>query len=104
MSFGTPIRRAGRHDQLIKRLTGVVQPYAWGSPTMIPELLGVPPTGGPQAELWLGAHPGAPSRLRSGGTLLERIDADPYGELGPTVLDRFGPRLPFLLKVIAAEQ
>ena len=98
----TPV--GARPRSRIELLDNPVRPYPWGSPTAIPELLGVPPTGGPQAELWLGAHPGAPSRLRSGGTLLERIDADPYGELGPTVLDRFGPRLPFLLKVIAAEQ
>ena len=86
----------------IERLDNPVRPYAWGSATAIPELLGLPPTGEPQAELWLGAHPAAPSRLRSGGTLLDRIDADPAGELSAAVVDRFGPRLPFLLKVIAA--
>ena len=43
-----------------------------------------------------------PSRLRSGRTLLERIGADPAGELSPAVVEQFGPRLPFLLKVIAA--
>ena len=26
---------------VMERLTGVIQPYAWGSPTVIPELLGV---------------------------------------------------------------
>ncbi|HYT11104.1 MAG TPA: mannose-6-phosphate isomerase, class I [Mycobacteriales bacterium] len=83
-------------------LDNPIRPYAWGSPTAIPQLLGVPPTGQPQAELWMGAHPAQPSRLRSGGTLLERIEADPAGELSPAVVDRFGPRLPFLLKVIAA--
>ena len=35
--------------------------YAWGSPTAIAELLGSPASGGPEAELWLGAHPGSPS-------------------------------------------
>ncbi|NAZ87200.1 type I phosphomannose isomerase catalytic subunit, partial [Kineococcus indalonis] len=38
-----------------------VQPYAWGTAHAIPELLGVQPDGGPQAELWIGAHPAAPS-------------------------------------------
>ena len=47
----------------MEKLTGVVQPYAWGSPTAIPELLGVEPTGDPQAELWFGAHPLAPSTV-----------------------------------------
>jgi mannose-6-phosphate isomerase len=83
-------------------LDNPVQPYAWGSETAIPELLGVPPSGEPQAELWMGTHPDGPSRLRSGGTLLERVEADPAGELGPAVLERFGPRLPFLLKVLGA--
>lgn len=45
------------------RLTNTVRPYAWGSTTAIPELLGTEPTGEPQAEMWMGAHPGAPSRI-----------------------------------------
>jgi mannose-6-phosphate isomerase len=88
----------------VDRLDNPVRPYAWGSPTVIPELLGRPATGEPQAELWMGAHPAAPSRLAAGGTLLDRIGADPAGELSPAVVDRFGPRLPFLLKVLAAER
>ncbi|HEX6754931.1 MAG TPA: mannose-6-phosphate isomerase, class I [Mycobacteriales bacterium] len=88
----------------IEPLDNPVRPYAWGSRTAIPALLGVPPTGQPQAELWIGAHPAAPSRLASGGTLPARIAADPAGELGPELVDRFGPELPFLLKVIAAAE
>lgn len=42
------------------RLSNTVRPYAWGSTTAIPALLGVAPTGEPQAEMWMGAHPGAP--------------------------------------------
>ncbi|MCI0386423.1 mannose-6-phosphate isomerase, class I [Streptomyces sp. CNQ085] len=86
-------------------LTNTVRPYAWGSTTAIPELLGTEPTGEPQAELWMGAHPGAPSRVdrEGGGTpLSETIAADPEGELGPAVVEAFGPGLPFLLKVLAA--
>jgi mannose-6-phosphate isomerase len=88
---------------LIKRLTGVVQPYAWGSATTIPELLGVPPTGGPQAELWLGAHPLAPS-LVDGKPLDELIAADPQGIVGAKPVAAFGPSLPYLIKIIAAER
>ncbi|MGW7521248.1 mannose-6-phosphate isomerase, class I [Streptomyces sp. NPDC054796] len=90
------------------RLTNTVRPYAWGSTTAIPELLGTEPTGEPQAEMWMGAHPGAPSRVadRSGGgayvALPDVIGADPEGELGPEAVRAFGPRLPFLLKVLAA--
>lgn len=75
--------------------------YAWGSTTAIAELLGTTPSGLPEAELWLGAHPGSPSRIVSpadaGGArdLAEWIAADPVTTLGNL------PRLPFLLKVLA---
>ncbi|WP_284578683.1 mannose-6-phosphate isomerase, class I [Streptomyces sp. 2P-4] len=87
------------------RLTNTIRPYAWGSPTAIPGLLGVQPTGEPQAELWMGAHPGAPSRLDRGAgetTLADVIAADPERELGAAAVARFGPRLPFLFKILAA--
>jgi mannose-6-phosphate isomerase len=62
--------------------------YAWGSSTAIPALRGVPPTGAPQAEYWMGTHPGSPSQLVGRpGTLPELV---PGG-------------LPFLLKVLAPE-
>ncbi|MFD3944444.1 mannose-6-phosphate isomerase, class I [Streptomyces sp. NPDC058579] len=83
------------------RLVNTVRPYAWGSTTAIPELLGTPPTGEPQAEMWMGAHPGAPSRTER-GPLNEVIDADPVRELGAPAVEKFGPRLPFLLKLLAA--
>ncbi len=89
------------------RLRNPVRPYAWGSRTAIPELLGQPvPATEPQAELWLGAHPGDPSYVELPGgpqSLLDRIAADPVGELGAGVVAEFGPRLPFLLKVLAAD-
>ncbi|WP_438487677.1 mannose-6-phosphate isomerase, class I [Streptomyces sp. S186] len=87
------------------RLVNTVRPYAWGSTTALPDLLGVPPTGEPQAEMWLGAHPGAPSRLDRGHgpvSLAEVIDADPEAELGADTVRAFGPQLPFLFKVLAA--
>ncbi|WP_406168066.1 mannose-6-phosphate isomerase, class I [Streptomyces canus] len=83
------------------RLDNTIRPYAWGSTTAIPELLGVRPTGEPQAEMWMGAHPGAPSRTGR-GTLVEVIAADPAQELGAEAVAKFGPRLPFLLKILAA--
>jgi len=85
-----------------------VQPYAWGSHTVIAEFQGRPaPTAQPEAELWMGAHPSAPSGVERGGghtTLDAVIAADPVGELGAPCAERFGGRLPFLLKVLAAEQ
>ncbi|MFB8755986.1 mannose-6-phosphate isomerase, class I [Streptomyces nigra] len=83
------------------RLDNTVRPYAWGSTTALPALLGVEPTGEPQAEMWMGAHPGAPSRTAR-GTLVEVIGADPERELGAATVAKFGPRLPFLLKLLAA--
>ncbi len=86
-------------------LRGAIQPYAWGSPTAIPDLLGTPATGEPQAELWLGAHPVAPATVERDGRW-QRLDAviaaDPVGELGVEVASRFDGQLPFLLKVLAA--
>ncbi|GAB2921899.1 mannose-6-phosphate isomerase, class I [Streptomyces heilongjiangensis] len=83
------------------RLDNTIRPYAWGSTTAIPHLLGVAPTGEPQAEMWMGAHPGAPSRTPR-GPLTEVIDEAPERELGPRTVAKFGPRLPFLLKILAA--
>ncbi|WP_049578825.1 mannose-6-phosphate isomerase, class I [Streptomyces sp. SBT349] len=88
------------------RLDNTVRTYAWGSATALPELMGTEPTGGPQAELWMGAHPGAPSRIDRGAgpvSLADVIADDPVGELGRATVDAFGPQLPFLLKILAAE-
>ena len=82
-----------------------VQAYAWGSKTAIPELLGLRPTGEPQAELWMGAHPVAPSSLIREGrerTLDSVIAAAPGEELGAVVNERYDGELPFLMKVLAA--
>ncbi|MDT0346783.1 mannose-6-phosphate isomerase, class I [Streptomyces litchfieldiae] len=87
-------------------LDNTIRPYSWGSTTALPELLGTEPTGKPQAELWMGAHPGAPSRVDRGAgpvSLADVIAADPRGELGDAAVDAFGPRLPFLFKVLAAD-
>jgi mannose-6-phosphate isomerase len=93
-----------RLTQLVQRLSNQVQPYAWGSRTALPALLGLPETGGPQAELWLGAHPIAPSRTESGAGLDAFLAAAPEARLGAATVARFGPRLPYLLKVLAAAE
>ena len=86
-------------------LTGTVRDYAWGSTTAIQHMLGVPADGRRAAELWFGAHPDAPARVPTRDTSLdELIAADPVGTLGEAVRDRFGPRLPYLVKVLAAER
>ncbi len=88
-------------------LDNPVQTYPWGSTTVLPDLLGLPATGEPQAELWVGAHPAAPSRVVLDGStvsLTEHIGKDPEATLGPETLRRFGPRLPYLLKILAVER
>src|SRR5580704_12785356 len=87
-------------------LRPVVRPYAWGSRTAIAELQGRPvPAAGPEAELWMGAHPSAPSGVaRDPATLDAVIAAAPDRELGPQCAATFGGRLPFLLKVLSADK
>lgn len=92
----------------ILELDNQVLPYAWGSRTRIAELLGqASPAAEPQAELWMGAHPKAPSKVRLGGEEkpLDRLIAEKPAEiLGEAQLACGGPRLPFLLKVLAADR
>ncbi|PPH06348.1 mannose-6-phosphate isomerase, class I [Rathayibacter sp. AY1F6] len=85
--------------------------YAWGSLTGISEALGTAPSGAPEAELWLGAHPGSPARLLDpasvgAGTLAEWIGEHPEAALagveGSVDPVSGAPRLPFLLKILAA--
>jgi mannose-6-phosphate isomerase len=86
-------------------LDGVMRDYAWGSTTVIQQLLGRKPDGRPAAELWFGAHPDDPAPVPSLGTTLDKvIEADLDGVLGSHVVEQFGPRLPFLLKVLAANK
>lgn len=89
-------------------MRGPIRTYAWGSRTAIAEFTGRPvPTAHPEAELWFGAHPADPARLQGPGgerSLLDAIAADPDGELGPAVRERFGDVLPFLVKVLAADE
>lgn len=86
-------------------LKNTVQDYAWGSLTAIPELLGQPATDKPQAELWMGAHPKAPSQVYHDGkweSLLQVIEANPADVLGKEAAEKFGGKLPYLFKVLAA--
>ncbi|GAB3064032.1 mannose-6-phosphate isomerase, class I [Micromonospora schwarzwaldensis] len=88
-------------------LQGRIRDYAWGSRTAIAGLQGrAVPSDGPEAELWLGAHPGAPATVDRDGrpvSLTELLVAEPGHWLGERLVGRFGTRLPFLLKVLAAD-
>lgn len=67
-------------------ITNEPRDYAWGSTTLIPELLGTAPDGRPQAEIWLGTHPGSPTRVAGTDEALRATTGE----------------LPFLLKILAA--
>ena len=87
-------------------LNNTLRPYAWGSFTAMAELFGREPSGQPEAELWIGAHPGAPSGLvppvPDAETLDQLIAADPHQMLGRETAEAYGNVLPFLAKVLAA--
>ncbi len=93
---------------MVDLLDCTVMPYAWGSRSAIAELTGrTAPSPGPEAELWMGAHPVAPSKITRGSaarSLADVITDAPRAELGAASVQAFGPRLPFLLKVLAAAE
>lgn len=87
-------------------LRNTMKPYAWGSESGITDILGVEPSGSPEAELWIGAHPQSPSEiLTSAGDsqpLDAYIEADSGGALGESIDAQFAGRLPYLMKILAA--
>ncbi len=93
---------------VISPMRNRIRDYDWGSTSALALLQARTPSGGPEAELWMGAHPGAPSELvlddGSALPLPDAIRADPQSLLGPDVVARFGPRLPYMLKVLAIER
>ena len=88
-------------------LDGAIRNYAWGSHQELAALRGAPtPTGHPEAEMWFGAHSGDPAYLATDHTraLLDVIAAAPTQELGPSIAHTYEGHLPFLLKLLAAEE
>ncbi|WP_099020362.1 mannose-6-phosphate isomerase, class I [Mycolicibacterium palauense] len=89
-------------------LRGAIRTYAWGSRTAIADFTGrAVPTAHPEAELWLGAHHGDPAFVETPEgerSLIDLVSSDPEGQLGPVVRARFGDALPFLVKVLAADE
>lgn len=82
-------------------LHGAVQHYSWGSPSAIPAFLGLETDGKPYAEVWYGTHSRGATRLETGRTLAAHILTTTRTSLGEAVQNQFGPRLPYLLKLIA---
>ncbi len=95
------------------RLECTVQHYPWGGREragrrpFIAELLGCADAGKPFAELWIGAHPKAPSLVLVDGRRqpLDRLLAEyPLPLLGPALAAAGERRLPFLLKVLDCDE
>jgi len=88
-------------DFVLIELDNTPLPYAWGSPAGIAAFRGVDPSGEPEAELWFGTHPGSPARV---------VSAEAPGDRTLPALLRERPelaggeRLPFLLKLLAADR
>ncbi|MFN3707873.1 mannose-6-phosphate isomerase, class I [Microcella sp.] len=81
---------------MILRIANTPRDYAWGSTTAIAELLGTEPSGGPEAEYWLGDHPASPAVV---------VDRPAVGRtLADVTATLPGGRLPFLMKVLAAAE
>ena len=78
------------------RVDNTPRDYAWGSLTDIAELRGVEPTGKPEAELWLGTHPGSPTQI------VDVAQADGAGTIADFLTRRGDAPLPYLLKILAA--
>lgn len=72
---------------VVERVRGVVRHYAWGDTQFLPGLLGKHADGRPWAELWLGTHSNGPTTLADG-----------------TPLSQLTGELPYLLKVLSAQQ
>ncbi|MDR0540172.1 MAG: mannose-6-phosphate isomerase, class I [Spirochaetaceae bacterium] len=89
----------------IYKIEGTVKNYSWGSPVLLPELLNIPnPDQKPFAELWLGTHAGGISHLTDGGLLDTLIGSKSGFFLGTAACAPDDSRLPFLMKVLAAEK
>jgi mannose-6-phosphate isomerase len=87
------------------RLTPVIQHYAWGGYEYLAHLIGAEPTPGrPSAELWAGAHAGGPAVVHLDDDvevqLDELLERAALAVLGEASIARFGPHLPYLLKVL----
>ncbi len=97
-------KAVSERDFAMDLLEGVTQGYDWGDRAAIPALLGRKPSGNPEAEYWLGAHPNGPAKLVERTTSLDEvIAADTLALLGDEITAKFG-QLPYLLKILAADK
>ncbi len=88
-------------------LKNTVQNYAWGSKDSFGKLFGTEnPSGEPQAEIWMGAHPKASSIIVSDGKEISLHDfiAENRKEFLGAKLAEDKETLPFLMKAIAVAE
>jgi len=78
----------------IYKLKNKIMDYPWGTIDYIPDLLKIEPTGEPQAEMWMGVHPKAPSEIEIDGKL---VDLHKF-------LSENRMNLDFLFKVLSAKE
>ena len=90
----------------ILKLRNHIREYAWGSKTFIANLQGKDEASKePEAELWMGTHLSAPSRVMINGreeSLRDIINKHPKKMLGKKIAEEFKDELPFLFKILAA--
>lgn len=91
------------------KLFNTIQNYEWGTKNeaaFIPHFLGIPiEPDKPYGELWIGAHPKAPSKIEINGTMIplnEVVQEFPTECLGAYVCKNFSNTFPFLLKILSA--
>ena len=90
------------------KLINHIQNYEWGTrgkDAFIPNLLGFEGEDKPYAELWIGDHPKLSSEILIDGeahNLKDFVEQYPNEILGKEVAEKFGNKIPFLLKVLSA--
>jgi len=78
---------------MIYKMKNQIQNYHWGTRDYLPELLSLKSSNQPCAELWMGAHPKAPSEI---------LQEDKWKSLYHLMKER-GEAFPYLLKILSIE-
>ncbi len=92
------------------KLINHIQNYEWGTKgkdAFIPNLLGFEGDDKPYAELWIGGHPKLSSNIIIEDVkynLKDVVKKYPIEILGEAIANKFGSKIPFLLKVLSASQ
>merc|ERR1712037_24664 len=101
-------------NMVFKRISCAANNYAWGVPgskSTVAQLAEEAvkdfklDEGSPYAELWMSTHPKGPASFWDDKIALsEHIKATDGSDLGEKVLEKFGKKLPFLLKVLSVNK